>query len=399
LARSTGQLLLYIKDHTILRTNSLRLETKSEDETKDIETAIANMTAAFNTKMAANDKAANDNEAAFRKRIDDLELRLNRPGSHANDNKEPTAETKAFETFIRKGREGLSGDEFKSLRVSDDTAGGTLAPDAFQAELDRNVVQFSPVRSVARVLPTGSPAVTWPKRTGGMTASWVGEVSDRPETTVTFGAHTYSVREIAAYVDVSNAMLEDSTFDVPSLLNFEFAEEFGVKEGAAFVNGTGVVSPSGFMQDSSLSYTAGGSASAVTSDGLIDLYHAIKSAYRGNAVFGMNSTTLAAIRKLKDGNGNYMVAMAGMNNAPVTSILGRPVLEMPDMPDIGSNTYPIIFGDFIQGYRIFDRVSISILRDPYSQATNGMTRFHGRRRVGAGVGKPEAIRKLKIATS
>lgn len=379
-----------------MNTNALRLETKAEDdiETKAIETALANMTAAFETHK----KAANDNDAAQKKRIDDLELRLNRPGAAANDNKEPTAETKAFEKFIRRGPEAL-GEEVKSLRVSDNTAGGYLAPDQFNAELDRNVVLFSPVRQVARVLPTGAPAVLWPKRTGGMTASWVGETGPRPESTVTFGQSRYPVFELAAWVDVSNAMLEDGTFDVASLLSFEFGEEFGYEEGKAFVNGASALQPSGFMQDSGLAYTPATNASLITADGLVDLYHAVKTPYRANAVWGMNSTTLGVVRKLKDGQGNYLLSQSGIANAPITTILGRPVIEMPDMPDIGGNAFPVVFGDFSQGYRIFDRVSLSILRDPYSQATNGMTRFHGRRRVAGGVGKAEAIRKLKISVS
>jgi HK97 family phage major capsid protein len=332
--------------------------------------------------------------------IDAIQAKLNRPGTETDEKKEAAAvEKKAFETFVRKGKEALSADEIKSLRVSDDTAGGFLAPDAFQAELDRNVVLFSPVRSVARVMPTGAPAVLWPKRTGGMTGAWVGETQARPETTVTFGQNRYGVCEIAAYVDVSNAMLEDSAFDIGQLLAYEFGEEFGYLEGVAFVNGASQLSPSGFMADANVGYTPGTDASLVKGDGLIDLYHAIKAPYRVNGTWGMNSTTLGAIRKLKDTNGNYMVAMAGLNNTPVTTLLGRPIVEMPDMPDIGAGNFPIIFGDFNQGYRIFDRIALSILRDPYSQATNGMTRFHGRRRVAGGVGKAEAIRKLKIATS
>lgn len=381
------------------RTN-FRLETKSEPE--DVETAIANLTTAFDTKMAAftiDLKAANDNATAATKRADALELKFNRPGAAANDNAAPTIETKAFEHFIRRGPTGLAPDEAKSLRVSDNTAGGYLAPDQFNAELDRNVVLFSPIRQVARVLPTGAPAVLWPKRTGGLTASWVGETGPRPESTVTFGQSRYPVCELAAYVDVSNAMLEDGTFDVASLLSFEFAEEFGRAEGAAFVNGATQLMPSGFMQDAGLAYTPGTDAALVKPDGLIDLYHAVKTPYRANAVWGMNSTTLGAVRKLKDTTGQYLLAMAGINNSPVTTILGRPVVEMPDLPDIGAGAFPIVFGDFANGYRIFDRISLSVLRDPYSQATNGMTRFHGRRRVAAGVGKTEAIRKLKISTT
>ncbi|KJC53467.1 capsid protein [Bradyrhizobium sp. LTSP849] len=379
----------------------MRLETKAEDDSNDIEAAIAKLNAAFDTKMTAFTgelKAANDNIAAEKKRADALELRLNRPGAAANDNKEPTAETKAFEKFIRRGPEAM-GEEVKSLRVSDNTAGGYLAPDQFNTELDRNVVLFSPVRQVARVLPTGSPAVLWPKRTGGMTASWVGETGPRTETTVTFGQSRYPVFELAAYVDVSNSMLEDSSFDVASLLSFEFGEEFGYEEGKAFVNGASALQPSGFMQDSGIAFTVSGTPTALTADGLLDLYHAVKTPYRANAVWGMNSATLGYVRKLKDGQGNYLLSQSGIANVPITTILGRPVIEMPDMPDIGvAGNFPVIFGDFQQGYRIFDRVSLSVLRDPYSQATNGMTRFHGRRRVAGGVGKVEAIRKLKCST-
>jgi len=124
----------------LTRINSRRLETK--DEPTDIEAAFAAFTTKANATMATlvtDVKAANDNAAAATKRADDLEMKINRPGSHANDNKEPTVETKAFETFVRKGREGLTLDESKSLRVSDDTAGGYIAPDAFVAQLDRNV--------------------------------------------------------------------------------------------------------------------------------------------------------------------------------------------------------------------------------------------------------------------
>jgi HK97 family phage major capsid protein len=118
--------------------------------------------------------------------IDSILAKFNRPGIGTETDEAKAAaavEKKAFETFVRRGREGLNPDEVKSLRVSDDTAGGYIAPEQFQAELDRNVVLFSPVRQVARVLPTGSPEVRWPKRTGGMTAAWVGETGARPETT------------------------------------------------------------------------------------------------------------------------------------------------------------------------------------------------------------------------
>jgi HK97 family phage major capsid protein len=378
-----------------------RWETRDDQNTPDpnpieeIRTAVTGFTANAETRFSAFDTAMTE----MRARLDRAETIARRPGLGAPNDPQAAAalEQRAYVQFLR-GRP-LAADEIRSLRVSDDTAGGYLAPDQFLVELLRNVVLFSPVRSVARVMSTSSPAILLPKRTAGMTAAWVGEVQPRPETTVTFGQNRYPVGELAAYVDVSNANLEDSAFDVAAELSFEFAEEFGRAEGAAFVNGNSVLTPSGFMQDSTVAYTPAGDANLVTADGIIDLYHALKTPYRANAVWGMNSATLGTIRKLKTSQGQYLLAVAGLENAPFTTLLGRPVVEMPDMPNIGAGAYPVVFGDFSNGYRIFDRVQLSVLRDPFSQATNGMTRFHGRRRVAGGIGKAEAIRKLKIATS
>lgn len=369
--------------------------TNTPDPLTEVRSAIDGLTTTVEQRIGAMEAGLTE----LRSRVDRTETVIRRPGAAPEQRADGEVETRAFGAFIRRGREAMGADEIRSLRVSDDTAGGYLAPDQFVTELLRNLVQFSPVRQVARVASTAAGAVLLPKRTGGMTASWVGETETRPETTVTFGQNRYPVAELAAYVDVSNSMLEDSAFDVAAELAFEFAEEFGKAEGTAFVTGNGVLRPMGFMSDTGLSYTPSGSTSAITADSLIDLFHALAPAYRANGVWMMNSTTLAAIRKLKDGTGNYLVLSAGLAGQVTTTLLGRPVVEAPDMADVAGNAYPVVFGDFSQGYRIFDRIALSVLRDPYSQATNGMTRFHGRRRVAGGVAKAEAIRKLKIATS
>ena len=99
--------------------------------------------------------------------------------------------------------------------------------------------------------------------------------------------------------------------------------------------------------------TPGTDASNIKADGLIDIYQVLKPAYGGNAYWLMNRTTLGAIRKLKDSTtGQYLVATAGINNTPVSTILGRPILDSPDMPDIAGNAFPVVFGDFSNGYRI-----------------------------------------------
>jgi HK97 family phage major capsid protein len=126
--------------------------------------------------------------------------------------------------------------------------------------------------------------------------------------------------------------------------------------------------------------------------------YAIPALYRNRGTWVMNGSTLATIRKLKDGQNNYLWQPSYQAGQPET-ILGRPVVEAVDMPDVGSGTYPIIFGDFATGYRVVDRIGLSVLVNPYLLATTGITRFHATRRVGGGVIQAAALRKLKMATS
>lgn len=361
----------------------------------DVRAALDEFTGAATQRLDGTEASVTE----LRTRMEAIERVMRRPGGGGGTEQRtagPAPETRAFEAFVRRGREQMTAEETRSLRVSDDTNGGVLAPAEFIPELQRNVVLFSPVRAVANVRGIGAGSAILPKRTGGMTAAWTGDTEERQETTVSFGAAEYPVAEITAYVDVPNALLEDSAFDIGALLAFEFGEEFGAKEGAAFVVGNGVKKPMGFMNDKAIGTTKSGDAAKITADGLIDLFYALPTPYRANAVWTMNSTTTATVRKMKDGQGNYLWSDGYKAETPPT-ILGRPVVEAPDMPSVGAGACPVAFGDFMQGYRIFDRVPLSLIRDPFTMAHKGMTRFHGRRRVGGGVGKAEAIRKLVIA--
>ncbi len=337
--------------------------------------------------------------AGITTRLDGLEQRMNRPGSTGGQRSDdPPIERRAFTGYLRGGREILQPEEARALRVADDTAGGFLSPPEFVAEVIKGVVQFSPMRTVARVGTTGAGAVILPKRTGTVTGRWVDETETRTETGETYGQAAIPVREMAFFIDVSNRLLEDAAVNVEAEIAADAAEEAGRLEGAAFVNGDGVKAPMGFMADTGLSYTANGHTSVLQSDALISLMYSMPATYRNSGTWALNGTTLSVIRKLKDGQGNYLWQPAYTAGQPET-ILGRPVVEMPDMPDVAANAFPIAFGDFSRGYRIYDRLQLSVLRDPYSLATTGKVRFHFRRRVGGGVVLAEAIRKLKIATS
>lgn len=331
------------------------------------------------------------------KRADEFELKINRPGVIRQKDERGEIERKAFRNFLRHGREGLDHNEVKALATSPDTQGGYLAPPDFSREIDKALVQFSPVRQAARVGATASGSVLIPRRTGAPTAGWVGELEARSEAAPTYGQVEIPIHEAACYVDVSQKLLEDAAVNVEAEVAFDLAEEFGRIEGVAFVTGDGVKKPLGFMSDANVFSTNGGDAAAIKADGLISLFYAVAPAYRARGTWMLNGKTLAAIRKLKDaGTGTYVWQPALAAGQPET-ILGRPVVEAVDMPDVAGDAFPVVFGDFASAYRIYDRVSISLLRDPFSVATSGLVRFHARRRVGGAVVRAEAIRKLKIA--
>ncbi|MUO29454.1 phage major capsid protein [Agrobacterium vitis] len=336
----------------------------------------------------------------MRTQITDLETRMNRPGGVGaiQTTGEVTLERRAFTNFLRRGREAMEAEEVRALVVGDDTKGGYLAPAEFQAEVIKGVVELSPIRQAVRVGSTGAGSVILPKRTGRPTASWVGEDEEREETTMSYGQLEIPVHEIACYIDVSQRLLEDSAINVESEVATDLSEEFAVKEASAFSNGNGVKKPLGLQNAPGIAEIINGNAANVSGDKLIALMYAMPAQYRNNGSWLMNGTTLGIIRTMKDGNGNYLWQPSYQAGQPST-LLGRPVIEDPTMPDIAANAFPLMYGDFSKAYRIYDRVGMSILRDPFTQATKGLVRFHARRRVGGGPVLTEALRKLKMAAA
>jgi HK97 family phage major capsid protein len=329
-------------------------------------------------------------------RLDKIEAKLNRPaGGEKKD--EPSTERKAFGTYLRLGN-AAPADELKTLTVSSDPQGGYLAPTELSTEFIRNLVEFSPVRTLASVRATASPSVTYPKRTGITNAKWKGETQASEASEPAFGQLEIPIREVNTHVDVSNQLLADSAGQAEAEVQLALAEDFGQKEGLAFVSGNGVLEPTGLLTDAGLAFTANGHATNLSSDALITLMYALPAAYRQRGTWLMAGTTLATIRKMKDGQGNYLWQPAYSADTPET-ILGRPVVEAVDMPAVAADAFPVLFGDFATGYRIVDRVALSILVNPYIRATEGVTRIHATRRVGAGVVQPNALRKLKMAVS
>ncbi|RFB95342.1 capsid protein [Rhizobium leguminosarum bv. trifolii] len=338
-----------------------------------------------------------DDLKALKADIATIKAKLNRPtaanNNHPAGQNDNGIEKKAFADYLRGGEI-----DRKALTVATDAPGYVLAPEETSDEFIRNLVEFSPVRSIADVRSTGSHTVILPKRLTVTNAKWKGEAVASESSEPTFDQTEFSVKEVTTHVDIGNWLIEDASHDVEAEIRLALAEDFGAKEGLAFVNGSTAVEPKGFMAEAGIANFLNGHATNLSADALIKLMYSLPGVYRNRGTWAMNGTTLAVIRTLKDGNGNYLWQPSYQAGQPET-ILGRPVVELIDMPDVAANAFPIIFGDFKAGYRIYDRIELQVRPNPYLLATEGMIRFHARRRVGAGVRRTDVFRKLKMATS
>lgn len=330
-----------------------------------------------------------------KEQMDRIETMLRRPASGLETN-QIDASIKAWDTFMRKGKEGMDEMELKALTVGTDATAGNLAPAEYVNELIKVITEISPVRSVARIRQTSNKEIEVPSKTATFAAAWTAETGTRSETTgYTTSLNTIPTHELYALVDISSALLEDSVFDLEAEMNTEFAEQFAKAEGNAFIAGNGTNKPTGITNGTTVASTAAAAVAAIATDDLMDLVHDLKSEYARSASFMLNRSTLGAIRKLKDTAGQYIfqTGFSGQSGLPNT-ILGHPYVEAPDVADIGASAKSVIFGDFRRGYMIVDRVALSVLRDPYSQASSGNVRYIARRRVGGEVVLAEAMRVL-----
>lgn len=377
-----------------------------KDNTPNVEEAITALQTAFDTKMSTlsadiDRLKSTTTDPKLIERLDKLEAKMNRPGATADDIKEAAAlELKAFHAYLRHG-DRAPPDEIKTLIVSSDPQGGYLAPTEMSTEFLRDLIEYSPIRSLATVRSTSSPAVAYPKRLGRTDAKWKGELQQQEESEPKFGQVEIGVKEINTFVDISNQLLADSQGVAEAEVRMALAEDFGLKEGYAFLKGAGPLMPEGLLTNPDVISVPTGNANtlgAAPADMLIDLMYSLPAAYRGRGTWLMNGRTLGAMRKLKDGQNNYLWQPSLQVGAPET-ILGRPVVECPDMDDVGAGLTPIAFGDIATAYRIIDRLALSILVNPYTRATEGVTRIHATRRVGGAVVRPASFKKVRVAAA
>ncbi|MBA7614376.1 hypothetical protein ES703_21640 [subsurface metagenome] len=343
-------------------------------------------------------------------RLDEIETKMNRPPIEIPKDDSPL-KTKAgqfhyevksaydkafFDTYLRKGQKFLAPEESKALIIGSDPSAGYLTSVEYGREIIKAITEFSPIRAEATVRSTMGTEITFPKRSALPDTHWVGEISERVEdASFEYKMEKLTPHEVISFKKLSLQQIEDAAFNLASELGEAFGEAFGLKEGTAFVTGSGVTQPEGILTHAGVGETETAAAGVIDADDIMGFPYLIAKGYRKNAKWYMNDVTLAIVRKFKSATEELYIFTDPIAGDPA-KLAGYPIVSCPDMPDIAEEAYPIVFGDMRKAYMIVDRIAFAIqeLRERYAEY--GMVGFIARKRVDGQVVLPAAIRKLKI---
>ncbi len=338
--------------------------------------------------------------------IDDVNAKLaaaNLGGGVIGDLPADPEYVQAFKAHMRKGTVEAA------MTKGSDADGGYLAPIEWDRTITGKLKEISPIRANARVISITTAGFKKVFTDRAVGSGWVGETASRPATsTPQLGQLDFTPGEIYANPAISQQALDDAAVNLEQWLGDEVETEFARQEGIAFVSGDGANKPYGI-----LTYVAGaanaarhpwgeikvansGAAAAFTSDGFIDLFYSLPASFRSNAKLYTSRLAQSAMRKLKDGQGNYLWQPSFAAGQPAT-LGGEQIVEVPDMPAVAAGNIAALYGDMAASYLVVDRVGVRVLRDPYTNKP--FVHFYTTKRVGGGLYNPEPMRALKIGAA
>lgn len=350
-------------------------------------------------------------EISALERAEAFEARMNAPTSAPIVNK-PSSNVESTEEKTGRASNEYNGAFWQAMRnkvvpyevtnalqIGTDSEGGYLVPDEFEQRLIDGLQEENIMRGIATTIQTASGDRKIPVVASHGSASWTDEEALITDSDDAFGQVTLGAYKLATAIKVSEELMNDSIFSIDTYLANEFARRIGTKEEEAFLVGDGSSKPTGIFAASgggTIGVTAA-SATAITFDEVYDLFYSLKSAYRRNAAWIMNDSTIKAIRKLKDANGQYLWQPSAGSNTPDT-LLNRPILTSSYVPEIAAAKTPIAFGDFSY-YWIADRQGRMFKRLNELYAANGQVGFIASERVDGKLILAEAVQILKMKAS
>jgi HK97 family phage major capsid protein len=347
-------------------------------------------------------------EAKWQARFDELEFGMKK----VSEKSEPTegAETKLFIESAMKFGQGVVDSEMKGAKVTSShgmkadnlvrfdlaQAGALLLPAEMSANINRQIVEISPVLQVANVVNTSAPSYKQALRNDSLAASWLEENTSATKVRDSFGYKDIPAHKLAARVAWTIEQAQDSAYDLEAEINLSIREQFDRAIGSAFISGDGVKKPTGLVGNVTAISAGTITPQALTADALIAFQQSIKTAYQRNASWMMNRATLAKVRRLTVTGGTLAYIWEPNFQAGMPSrLLGSPVYEAPDLAGtsavFSTGQVPILYGDFRYGYTVVRNTDFFLIRDPYTEGNAFVTNLYAMTRIGGDVVRSEAI--------
>lgn len=319
----------------------------------------------------------------------------------------------ALDSYVRRGRDGLGAEEIKALSVGLDTDGGYLVTPDMSGRIATRVFETSPIRQIANVQVISSDKLEGIEDINEAGGGWSGETATRSETsTPDVGRWSIEAFEVYAEPKATQKLLDDAMVDAEAWLSGKIGDKLGRLENTAHVVGDGIQKPRGFgayttAADDGSGVTwgtighvnTGANGAFATSnpgDVLHDLVGLLKNEYLTGSSFVTRRSVITAIRKFKDGQGQYLW-QPGLGAGQPEQLVGYPITRAEDIATAATGSLSLFFGNFREAYQIVDRQGERVLRDPYTQ--KGYVKFYTTRRTGGAVVNFEAIKALRFSAS
>lgn len=313
------------------------------------------------------------------------------------------AQRAAFANFIRRGAAQLAPEQ---RALVENTAGDILVPEDLESEILRSLPDLTVMRGLVSARSITSDrvrrrsldevSVGWGKlETSEQT------LSDSMPSTPT-EEYTY-VEDLYGLAKIGEDEFDDSDVNLEAFVRDSFSRALGEAEDTGFAVGTGHSNhqPVGiFSTGSGISTVDGGSDTAVSVDDFKSLIYAVPAQYRRNGAFVTASSTELALAKLReDGSTGAYLWQPSVQAGRPNTFLGYGVYNQEDVAAIAASKLVAGFGDFNAGYRIYDRLGMTVQRLVELYSEDGMVGFKVRRRVTGDVIRPDALRILKTAAA
>ncbi len=376
-----------------------KLEAKMQ-ETDDLKSTVEELNEKLNEQIEKTEEKTEELDKLKKKVTERLPFEDPDNDMDPEKKKEMKAKRKAFINYARKGLTDMNPDHKKDLTSLSDSSGGYTVPADYREELLQSLPDESVMRGLCTVVNTGRDKVQIPKLDGTFSWTWGDGTSlPSPNNEDPYELITINVKNAGGLIKMTQNLLEDSVFDVEGHISEEFAESLGLEEDEVVIGGNGSDEPEGILSNAEIlnNYvTTTSTSGSVDADDIIDMLYEVEQKYARNGSLLVRRKMVRTLRKLKDGEGQYLWEPSLQEGEPAT-FDGVPIVQ-PSVSNldnaVSTDNYIAIFGDFSY-YWIVDRIDMTMQR--FNEKYAPLIGLYFRMRRGGKVVLPEAFQVLKVS--